>query len=528
MKKRRQRVSLTVEYINESHFIVGWRTENERVFQSLKEYVKNLEGSIYMPMMRKWRVNITDENIRKLKNRGFRFLGEAYFLANKVTFSAKVAEPPKRKVVDKSLLHKDLRNYQVEGVEMLLGLKGCALLSDPCGAGKSAQASSYLKIARPLPAVIVCPAGLKVMWKRELEHWAGLSSYICEGTTPEELPDVDCYIVNYDILKNWLHVLQDVKPMIVVSDECQYLINPESLRSQAVMALVSSAGKFIAISGTPLKNRAREFYVVLSILDPGTFRDYDIFLNRFCDPKAGFFGVEYEGTSHGDELHNLISSYQIRREKHIILPELPPLQRIIVPLRLTNKKKIDILSEGLDEEHLSQKEAEELYSNIFEQKEASVFEWIDIWLDANPGEKIVIATYHIYALKSLMEKYKKIALYIDGSVSGNKRQGIVDTFNEDDTHRILFVQIIAGGVGFSAQRAHNIAIAEIWYVPGDLEQVENRIHRANSEGDHFTAYYLTGGNTIEERIMKRLNEKQEDISVVLDGKKKSFLKKGKK
>jgi SNF2 family DNA or RNA helicase len=69
-----------------------------------------------------------------------------------------------------------------------------------------------------------------------------------------------------------------------------------------------------------------------------------------------------------------------------------------------------------------------------------------------------------------------------------------------------------------------LVFTELWYVPGSLHQTEERIHRISQKADHVDIYYLIGAGTIEEdRIMKMLDDKQEDVSKVLDGKKRKYF-----
>jgi SWI/SNF-related matrix-associated actin-dependent regulator of chromatin subfamily A-like protein 1 len=519
-----------VEYLSDDFYLVHWRTKNEQAFNNIKNFVKSLDGALFLFETKRWRVRITEENTLKLRNHGFKFVGKAYFLSHGKQGFAQIEKqtPPLDLTITKKDLDPELRQYQVEGVQMLSGLRGVALLSDPMGSGKSAQVSSYLKILNKFPILIVCPAGLREMWARELKRWGGIDSYICERMdTILTTFDAQAYIISYNLLDSWMRELLDLDHFkIMIVDECQYLLNPQSIRSKRVKYLVKDIPRFIAISGTPMKSRAREFWTVLNIIAPDIFDNEAAFLEFFCNPKATYFGVEYEGTSNADILHNLVSPFMIRRDKEVILPELPPINRICVPLCLTDAKKFSKIEKSLtneDGEVIGEKEAKELYHKLFEYKATSVIEWIETWLEQNPGEKLVVAAYHIEALNILMDYFHSIALCIDGSVLGGKRQKIVDQFQEDDKHRIIFLQIIAGGVGYTLTRASSMVIAELWFVPGDLAQVEARIHRVTTKAPSVNVYYLLGVNTIEERIYKKVDQKQLDVSAVLDGKAQKFF-----
>ena len=66
----------------------------------------------------------------------------------------------------------ELFPFQKEGVERMLKMNSNILLADEMGLGKTPQASKYLALKKDsLPALIVCPASLKLNWSREIENW---------------------------------------------------------------------------------------------------------------------------------------------------------------------------------------------------------------------------------------------------------------------------------------------------------------------------------------------------------------------
>ena len=58
--------------------------------------------------------------------------------------------------------------HQADGVEFLVS-KGRAVLGDDMGLGKTGQAIAAMQIAAPEGAIlVVCPASLKLNWRREI------------------------------------------------------------------------------------------------------------------------------------------------------------------------------------------------------------------------------------------------------------------------------------------------------------------------------------------------------------------------
>ena len=63
-----------------------------------------------------------------------------------------------------------------------------------------------------------------------------------------------------------------------------------------------------------------------------------------------------------------------------------------------------------------------------------------------------------------------------------------------------------------------MAFVEFTYTPTDHLQAEDRIHRIGQDAEMVNIYYLVGFNTVEERITKIIDRKNNIVSEVVDGK----------
>jgi SWI/SNF-related matrix-associated actin-dependent regulator 1 of chromatin subfamily A len=108
------------------------------------------------------------------------------------------------------------------------------------------------------------------------------------------------------------------------------------------------------------------------------------------------------------------------------------------------------------------------------------------------------------------------AVKIDGSVSGVNRQKAVDSFQKDPNVQLMIANIKAGGVGLTLTAASNVAITQLPWSPSVLNQAIDRVHRI-TQVHQVTAWILVGQNTIEEKILSLLKEKESVVSEVLDG-----------
>jgi hypothetical protein len=175
------------------------------------------------------------------------------------------------------------------------------LIGDEMGLGKTIQAIGILNACPELKRVLViCPASLKLNWKRELERWcvrkrpilvadSKLFAALADGVT----------IVNYDVLHKHEETLRTTDWDALICDEAHFLKNPGARRTQMVFGSKATkkekasgmvdvpglaAKKRILLSGTPIANKPVELFPLISYLDPVTWGNEWKFKQRYCNP----------------------------------------------------------------------------------------------------------------------------------------------------------------------------------------------------------------------------------------------------
>ena len=105
-------------------------------------------------------------------------------------------------------------DYQKEGIAYALEKKRCIMGDEP-GLGKTAQAIGVLTVSKAFPALVICPASLKVNWQRELKKFGGLNAVILNDDNKQtwqrfwEMKKTDgracadVFITNYESLKKY-------------------------------------------------------------------------------------------------------------------------------------------------------------------------------------------------------------------------------------------------------------------------------------------------------------------------------------
>src|SRR5574344_2833085 len=135
-------------------------------------------------------------------------------------------------------------------------------------------------------------------------------------------------------------------------DEAHYCKNGESKRSKTAQVLASRAERVVLLTGTPMDNRPRDLFVLLKMIAPRMFPDFNEFAIRYCRAFVQEIrtrqGVKRlwntEGSSNEEELQDILRSFlMIRRLKQDVLPQLPKKirQLIIVPPEKTAAVKAE-------------------------------------------------------------------------------------------------------------------------------------------------------------------------------------------
>lgn len=454
--------------------------------------------------------------------------------------------------------------FQKQAISQMVQMQRNILLASAPGCGKSCMSALYLaKKPDSYPALVICPASLKINWQMEFFKWTPeIKTFVINGResyNDQQLIDkakqADIVIVNYDILgkedkqkaeaeknriaiakengwkyrkafipvKGWVDVFNEQFSFhTVVCDECQFIESSKAIRTRAVIQLtVDKSIKKLFLSGTPFETKVRQFYNACHILAPDMFPDEYKFLYRYCDPKHNGFGWQFNGLSNVEELRQKLSLFMIRHRKEDVLSQLPAKQKI--PIYLEMDKKFRKQYDDLEQQMLESKDGlpqlqklAELKSVLAEIKIEPTVQYIKDMLEIE--DKIVVFVYHKSTYQALMEKFKGQAVGINGDTPVLKRQPQVIAFQNDPNIKLFIGQVQAASTGLTLTASHVVIFTEWGQTVAQMEQASDRIHRIGQTADRCLIYYLIVKDTVDEGPVGNLNAHAADIDAVLDGK----------
>lgn len=444
--------------------------------------------------------------------------------------------------------------FQVEGVNFI-SHKDRSLLGDDMGLGKTVQAL----MAIPLngKALVICRAGLKYNWLDEVEKWRkDLSPIVINDKKDFRYPkENEVVIVNYHLLpeelivpakqkaekmvdywarlKKYRQELKDKFPVaketFLILDEAHDFKNPKAGRTKKVKELVKLSTKSVGLTGSPLPNRPKDLWNVLSVLGLATetFRNFDRFTSLFqcvnvVVPSRKRIISTIQWGKPLPIVPELLRRVMLRRKREEVLPELP--------IKTYKTLLVDITDESLRNNLnklwqtwgsiLLKKELPpfEKFSSIRQKLAASRIEEMLEYVENAEEQNVplVVFSAHLAPLDKLLGRPGWAV--INGEASPEKRQEIVRAFQAGKL-KGLGVSIKAGGVGLTLTHAWQALFVDLEWNPGDNWQAEDRLARIGQESNKVEIIRMVSNHPLDIHIQNLLAYKADTIHRAIDFKK---------
>lgn len=506
------------------------------------EKVREIPSARYIAPSRVWTVRLSDsvellEAIRNFPDVQADEKSVELFTEAELAIEAIQASKAHDAEIEIDGLTGQLLPFQRAGVAYALRAKR-TFIADEMGLGKTVQAIATLQASEAFPALIVAPAALKMNWEREVKKWIpNRTVEILTGTTPRTTT-ADVMVINYDILHAWAESFTELKGLVF--DESHYIKNATTRRAKAAIELsdrIAEGGTVLCLSGTPVLNNATELIPQLRVLDR---------LKDFGGVKA--FKRRYGYGGNLTELNRkLRSTCYVRRRKSEVLTELPAKRwsDIVVEGDSATMKEYRHAEENLIsylagkaheyaiesgatdiearnaawEAQMRAAAAEHLVAITNLKKIAArakmeaAEEWITDFLES--GKKLVTFGWHRATVDMVAEKFAN-GLKVQGGMDDAQRQSCVDSFQTDESQKVISCSIKAAGVGLTLTAASDVLFLEQGWTPADMEQAADRCHRIG-QTDSVTAWNLLCADTIDEYIAELIANKRALVDAATEG-----------
>jgi DNA repair and recombination RAD54-like protein len=376
-------------------------------------------------------------------------------------------------------------------------------------------------------------------------------------------------IVSYETLRLYVNEFGQTPIGLLLCDEGHRLKNGESQTFTALNSL--NVQRRVILSGTPIQNDLSEYFALLNFANPNYLGTRAEFRKQFEIPilrgrdAAGTDTDRQKGDERLKELLTLVNKFIIRRTndilskylpvkyEHVVFCHLAPFQKDVyshfiqspeIKSLLRGKGSQPLKAIGMLKKLCNHPDLLDLPADLpgsenclpedFVPKDARGRDRdVKVWysgkmlvldrmlarIRAETSDKIVLISNYTQTLDifaALCRSRGYGCLRLDGTMNVNKRQKLVDKFNDPEGPEFVFLlSSKAGGCGLNLIGANRLVLFDPDWNPAADQQALARVWRDGQKKDCFVYRFMTTG-TIEEKIFQRQSHKQSLSSCVVD------------
>lgn len=445
-------------------------------------------------------------------------------------------------------------NYQKKCMEFII-THPIAMIWLSCGMGKTSVGLTSLEqllydFFEIHKVLIICPIRVAYTWRDEIEQWDHLQHLkysIAIGTAEERLAalkaDADIYIINRENV-DWL-VNKSKVPFIwdaCIIDEVSSFKNSSSKRFKAFMKVRPNFKRVIALTGTPSSNGLEDLYAEFKLLDYGERlgRFLGQFRNAFFRPAVMNGPVVYKYAplpGAEEEIYKRISDITISMDSmdYLDMPELiesnynvtlsdEELERY----KELKKELVLTLPEGdvtasnaaALAGKLTQLANGAIYSDdgeIISIHDAKLNALEDIY-ESSQGHPFLLAYWFRHDLVRIKERLDKLGANYQII---NTDQSIKDWNAGKIEVGLIHAASCAHGINLQRGGSHIVFFGQIWSLEL-YQQTVARLWRQGQKSKTVVVQRIVAKDTVDERILKALSEKDVTQSALIEAVKAEF------
>lgn len=421
--------------------------------------------------------------------------------------------------------------FQNEGSDFLAS-RVAAMLADDPGLGKTFQAIRAADRRIVLRVGVICPASVVATWHAEIAaHREG---------------DWTHFVTSYEgAVGRDYKVFAENEWDVLILDEAHFLKTVTARRTKTIYgftaedgmnrlpAIIDRAGAVWLLTGTPMPNNPSELFSHLRALHPEAIRSTRTgqlwslfqFIAAYCRTEDLGYGPKIVGAKQEAKLRGKLQGFMLRRRKSEVLKDLPPLRfgEIAVEgdLSALPADEIEIVRKALNKGGFDA--LKDVAGHVAKlrrltglAKLPSTIAWLKDWLEGAEGQKIVVFAHHTDVIRAIASAIGKAAVTLDGSSSMAQRKTAVERFQNDPKVRVFVGQITAAGTGITLTAASDMLFVETSWVPADMQQASQRIHRIGQTESCLVRFAIVP-NSIDADIQRAVARKLKMIDAVIEG-----------
>jgi superfamily II DNA or RNA helicase len=439
-----------------------------------------------------------------------------------------------------------LTEYQVEGLTRAVERPGFHLWW-PCGSGKTI-AGLLWSLAHIGPHIIVTRSAALFTWYREARARTNVEAHVwlppsLRKKKHEDMLDYakrverPLVIVSWESLPAALNELAVLRPKTVAFDEVHRSKshkrwkavpnNDGTLDFERLENIAASAADLsklvmfrLALTATPIRDRVRDLWAQLDLVEPATWGRYWDWATRYCAARPGTFGgMDDKGSSNLEELE-----YRLRYSVHRVLPEqvaamIPAKRRqsVFLPVAEQNKSAgswVNAIKRATKEGKESALEVR--LAEAASRKRAWI---VDALTEAAAaGHKVVVLTGRRHdvdvlgaAAKKAMPEHDATIWHTHGADSPADRDATCQSWLMSHGPAFLIATGDSIGESLNLQDADLMIVAMLPWTPGQVMQYEGRVARLGQQRPVLIQYVIAE-ETVDERVAEMLLNKLPSVA----------------
>lgn len=439
--------------------------------------------------------------------------------------------------------------YQKYAVEYIKTHPAAAIFLD-CGLGKTsitltAIADLLFDSFEVHKVLVIAPLRVaRDTWTAEADKWDHLQNLICSvavGTEAQRraalMRHADIYIINRENIR-WL-IDESGIPFdfdMVVIDELSSFKNHQTKRFKSLLKVRPKISRIVGLTGTPASNGLMDLWAEFRILDMG--QRLGRFITKYRtnyftpDKRNGQIIYSYKPLPYAeDAIYRQISDITISMKSadHLQMPDLVSSEYTVQLSEEEQKKYTDLKQElvlSLDDAEITAANAASLSGKLSQMANGAIYDdggetirihdrkldALEDIIEAANGKPLLVAYWFKHDLSRISERLQKLHIpfsQLDGAAS-------IRRWNSGEIP-VALIHPASAGHGLNLQSGGS---AIVWFgLTWSLElyqQTVARLWRQGQTSETVVVQHIVTKDTIDERIMKALSQKEHTQTALID------------